>query len=1123
MADMIWLGDLRDIIRRGTLAGAAAIGLALAVTLGGWAWLLVPMVMAGSFAIWRFQTRTAIRLSTWAGDIQPGDRLRSTVWVAVVLGALVLALMGELDTLLQAIRNDGVPARSIGWLTTTLDGDAVSAAVADMRRFDAVQEATAQEAGQAKPTSALSVVWLFVAIDSVAFIATYLCAALPYLHNRQQQHEQRQATGIVADEDRVGRALRWAVNALFALVAIDWLENLGLGAHMSLAWMANGDDTGSLGEVLRVLTSGLWVAKWAMVATVAYGVIIERRLTRPVRLRALPANRARISVSAATRPVMVVTLSFLALLIVPIQISDVLLGLGEFGRPLAAAIGALAILSMSNAVTAAVLVEQTDAPTENATKSFERQRSVGTIALGVLVLAGGLALRRFAGWGPVVIFPGALIAVVGFANAVSSGGVAAADDEDVPTWSNLFGPGLFPAFAGVLRWLRDSVSDGRSGSERAVTRGHNGIALLTAAPWWILGGAMIRAGFGDAVFFRGRNGSAAACAVGIGLVVVGGLLYVRTKQVTPNLTVASLRRWRMTTVGLVVGLGIGSFWAVSSDPVRFGRSAGATALLVVFLSVLTVGLGALGYMADRTPTAVLFSNLGFKRWPLLGAMVLWLIVGIWTFPREQHDLPGPLTMEASDVDTPECVGDAGVDLEPAHLTVDTAFAAWLATNNLPVAPSASADDASGPGDEESNVGADDRAARPLVIVAASGGGVRAAWWAAAVMGELAPTIGDEVCATSDGADSRVVFATSGISGGSVGLATHQAGLVTRVPFDDEYRWVEDRLGVDHLSPTLAWMTYVESPQLLLGFPTGRDRGEVMELSWREPWGSASSEEPVGVELGLRQTWFENPHLPLPVLAAASVGDGCRIYHSPLSETVAPVDEDVLDCTRPGLTFPQAYGLDAVLCDDQDIRLSSAALNSARFPLVTPSGRLPAERCDGDADPTTSGANAIEAVDGGYLDANGAEAAADLWDRVEPLVERYNQTSDEHCIVPVFVQLIDDFAVSVDDDISQRMPTLLGPLESVLSARAARTGLGDERMVAAFTQITETDVLEASTFGCADAQPLSITIQPAVSPGANPSLGWTLSDVTRDKMIVAAKSAEGLGQYVELMETFFSSD
>jgi hypothetical protein len=232
-----------------------------------------------------------------------------------------------------------------------------------------------------------------------------------------------------------------------------------------------------------------------------------------------------------------------------------------------------------------------------------------------------------------------------------------------------------------------------------------------------------------------------------------------------------------------------------------------------------------------------------------------------------------------------------------------------------------------------------------------------------------------------------------------------------------------------------------------------------------------------------------------VLTGTQVESGCRLSISPLrlaantndlpgecgalldrSAAAAPLTSDVLD----------------YLCDGGSIRRSTAALMSARFPYVTPSGEL--RRCD-----TKNRRTAI--VDGGYAENTGGQAILDLWDELEPLVAEHNAGRGGSLIVPVYVDVDNHYRKAAKAGTVGRTHELLVP-----PTTAGRPDKLDDRGVQQRANgefSVDLPGLRGQTCGVTHVPGAPtqryIYIAPPDSPGIPAPLAWTLSDMAMDEL------------------------
>jgi predicted acylesterase/phospholipase RssA len=304
--------------------------------------------------------------------------------------------------------------------------------------------------------------------------------------------------------------------------------------------------------------------------------------------------------------------------------------------------------------------------------------------------------------------------------------------------------------------------------------------------------------------------------------------------------------------------------------------------------------------------------------------------------------------------------------------------------------------------------------RPI-IVAASGGASRAGFFTTSVLGELLDKSYEHQLSATD--LRQRLFAISSVSGSSVGAVVTVAALAaggqdTHVPCrrgrslywygDDVKNWrgcLESLTTGDFLTPTFLGLTFHDV--IPFGFGLRQDRATIIEQSWERHFAGAMKESteyggklPCPADLkcpfySLRPT--KDFWLPLLVLNGVSVTTGQRIITTLLapkySATSCPSGASPQECPLFAETWffhdflhnaatsnewraqLQRKVSDAYLADriTSDVRLSTAAHNSARFPIVSPPGNI-RNRAHYIVD---------RIVDGGYLENFGVLAAFEL--------------------------------------------------------------------------------------------------------------------------------------------------
>jgi len=244
---------------------------------------------------------------------------------------------------------------------------------------------------------------------------------------------------------------------------------------------------------------------------------------------------------------------------------------------------------------------------------------------------------------------------------------------------------------------------------------------------------------------------------------------------------------------------------------------------------------------------------------------------------------------------------------------------------------------------------------PIIFVAAEGGASRAAFWTGHALANLEEKSGGDF--------SNHVFMISAISGSDLGAGAFVTTLADNPNLVRERRLVpavDDYTGKDYLSPTLAGMLY---PDLLQRFVPGTwfpDRAEYLERAWEAGWTEHCSDNPGmcgkdrdAMSRAFLDTWprTRSRWVPILTIGGAREEDGRRILTSSVGFDGSQIDAD---------DFHARAG--------EDVRMSTAMLNGARFPFVSPAGTLP-RRAGG------------HIVDGGYFDAAGIETMREMADTV----------------------------------------------------------------------------------------------------------------------------------------------
>jgi hypothetical protein len=879
-------------------------------------------------------------------------------------------------------------------------------------------------------------VWLVT--DLVLYAPAYAVLLLLVLAWVRTQDLEPTPAGEVRPELPLLRGAIWLARqrAMSALVIVallaDWSEN-ALLLHRLGGWWTVLDRTGRLpvGDLHLGLVRTAGVIKWlALVAPlVVVAVFALRQLVRAAALvrRALP----RLWVHAGLVTV------FAALVLVPDQGADALRRLSAWQWVSTLLVIALFVVVI---VLGAGEVLKPKDPTEVPDPPPQRGRH-GRGALwhalvaarwGAAVTAIGVGIwvaSRITGFGGLVV-PAALIGLVGVISMV----LDAVDDV-----GDLI-PGIVrPDVAAATQAGRVAAAmPAAAARDAAVAR----VApCLSAVIVGAFGFATLRASAGDLALFGSGPHHRLLLRVVLGFVVTvsTGLVVQASRRL---LVRAAAWSDKQRLVVLVVLLVVHTPAIAFHDPdLNLAGAAifGTFSLVAVFLS----GFSLIGSAAARASNVLMrrrrlasialpsaLRMLRLRATPITGLLVAWAllvpIVGGSSYHSVRQWPASP----------------------PAPLSIDALTARWIADRASTTGPA------------------------PALLVAASGGGIRAAYWTAAVLDcviERSSTGADpcaaDAPATTVAARRRALLAMSGISGGSLGLVEYVTAVGKQwdpgTPTALQSAWYRRRLGADFLSPTIAGWLFNDGANALLRPDEGVDRAAVMERALQRTW----PDDELGAPFFTGQ---RGGHQPALLLNGFSVGDGCRVLTSPLE---TQPQRTAADCTRVATNGPAPAVLSTVdvgaqLCADRDFGYATAALASARFPLISPAGRL--EGC-GD------GGSPVNVVDGGYRETSGASTLVELWPELQAGLAA---AAPQGCVSPVFLQIDNGYA---SDQVSGvgggAVGQVLAPLRAVFSASSGEEAAAREASRQLFGGAERGNWFRITTYA---------------HPGSTAPLGWVLS-------------------------------
>lgn len=380
--------------------------------------------------------------------------------------------------------------------------------------------------------------------------------------------------------------------------------------------------------------------------------------------------------------------------------------------------------------------------------------------------------------------------------------------------------------------------------------------------------------------------------------------------------------------------------------------------------------------------------------------------------------------------------------------------------------------------------------RPVLVVAAEGGGIRAAYWTARAL-ELLERNGECL--------AESVLLSSGVSGGSLGLAVTAAGHLhaaeqngTETLSATSYvKSIASPEGVgaaiaglmvrDHIAATsgLRVPSFVDGKDAALG----NDRAALIEHTWLVdskplellPYGEIST--PIGI----------------PILNSTDARTKCKVLltpmEAPLPITATSSGERVGCSNADG--WPTALQVNQSCFAKMD--WAGMAMLSARFPFVTPSGRFNGPEC---------GNQDLQLVDGGYAEGTGLGTVADLAPFITAEISASNRKSASACeppppLVPIAVYLKNSAGYDLLDDLASVSAEPLVPLVGYFAAGKQGTEAALIQRIASSFRSTAVGTLERGSLDTvSSAFPgMSVTVAPSTTPAVAPPLGWSLSTYT----------------------------
>lgn len=410
---------------------------------------------------------------------------------------------------------------------------------------------------------------------------------------------------------------------------------------------------------------------------------------------------------------------------------------------------------------------------------------------------------------------------------------------------------------------------------------------------------------------------------------------------------------------------------------------------------------------------------------------------------------------------------------------------------------------------------------PMIMTAAEGGGIRAAYWTVQATQQLA----------ADPCARRSTLFSSGVSGGAVGLtvARYNKNPTPVVKQMSNSRALSFGL-IGLLVRDFGYAaTGVPMPNLNREQPLRWvDRSGLMEDAWNESAQRA---------YGWRDRAFAGPgdssQQPQPtvgsvILNSMAVGNACRVWVSEVelravSESVSGAGDGKIDCDQADVSgvrsidLLSAYGAEGSGPPQPKVHngcvygltAATAAMLAARFPYVTPSGRI------GECARVAGTAPSDQLVDGGYLENTGLGTINDLADTWLPAVRTWNakQIADAAAVVGARPKIIVPLIVYLNNDSGndrhapQRDITAEALVPPLARLRAFSGAVADETTLQRSLDVVSADRVcgeaqDACRSALASVPRRVFMVYPGTRQQIAAPLGWVLSESSRSSMDTA---------------------
>ena len=366
----------------------------------------------------------------------------------------------------------------------------------------------------------------------------------------------------------------------------------------------------------------------------------------------------------------------------------------------------------------------------------------------------------------------------------------------------------------------------------------------------------------------------------------------------------------------------------------------------------------------------------------------------------------------------------------------------------------------------------------MYFIMANGGASRSGYWTAAVLGSIEDS---SIVKRLPQRFSDHIFCLSGTSGGGVGVATFFAMLKEKATHSNPVyaATARDFLKRDYFTYTVARMLGPDFFNYIFHAPFMEDRAGALEMSFEQ----SSRHSP---DSGFRVP-FDNHFSDFPAMVGNSVSMPLLFINTTRMQDGTPAVVSNLRVDRK--IFNGRLDVTSLVDSNRDMTITTASIMGARFPYLSPAGRIKDNYF----------------VDGGYFDNSGAGTVQELIRGIINIGKTDPVLNDKIKRLNFRVIHIVNSPTGFESKVERVAPIkndLMSPLLTIVGAYSMQTTVNDSRLVNFINDIN------AGGVNLASYTQISLYLKPneikvdkdhPYHPEAPYAMNWFMSDTTRRRI------------------------